>query len=160
MYDLLSIMFLCKWSKLFYWILYWMKAGRFYFDVILYHLQCWICKIELKAAVYLRNLSYRWPDATEKMLMTSSFSCLGSSGFEPPVNPLKEMKKEPLPDKYCKWELLNRQHFVPGYGCPESRVVLMGIITKKFLFHHIRLFLHLQTWYRATGSMHEIITSQ
>ena len=39
---------------------------------------------------HLRNLSYRCPEATEKMLITSSLSCFGSSVFPPPVNPLKE----------------------------------------------------------------------
>lgn len=41
---------------------------------------------------HLRNLSYRCPEATEKMLITSSFSCLSSSGFPPPVNPLKDKR--------------------------------------------------------------------
>lgn len=41
----------------------------------------------------LRNLSYRCPEATEKMLITSSFSCFSSSGFPPPVNPLKHKRQ-------------------------------------------------------------------
>lgn len=37
---------------------------------------------------HLRNLSYRWPEATEKMLITSSFGCFCSSTAAPPPNPL------------------------------------------------------------------------
>lgn len=44
----------------------------------------------IRCALYLRNLSYKCPEATEKMLMTSSFSCLVSSTFWLPVNPLEE----------------------------------------------------------------------
>lgn len=37
---------------------------------------------------HLRKRSYRWPEATEKMLITSSFGCFCSSTAPPPVNPL------------------------------------------------------------------------
>lgn len=37
---------------------------------------------------HLRKRSYRWPEATEKMLITSSLGCFCSSTAPPPVNPL------------------------------------------------------------------------